>query len=140
MRSASFIPPLDNSTLVHDFWSAYLKYDNVKHSFCNTHLERELIYAYETTGQAWADALNKVLSEMCGKRNELKKDGASCYPPELLVSYYELYDALVAEGLAANPIKEAPKGKRGRKAKGKTRCLLERLRDYKDDILRFASD
>ena len=95
---------------------------------------------YETTGQTWADALNKVLSEMCGKRNELKKDGASCYPPELLASYFERYDVLVTEGLEANPIKEVPKGKRGRKAKGKTRCLLERLRDYKDDILRFASD
>ena len=140
MDEIGVIPSLDNSTLVHDFWSAYLKYDNVKHSFCNTHLERELIYAYETTGQAWADALNKVLSEMCGKRNELKKDGASCYPPELLASYYERYDALVAEGLAANPARETPKGKRGRKAKGKTRCLLERLRDYKADILRFALD
>jgi len=140
MDEIGVIPSLDNSTLVHDFWSAYLKYDNVKHSFCNTHLERELIYAYETTEQAWADALNKLLSEMCGKRNELKKAGVSCFPQELLASYFERYDQLVAEGLAANPIKEAPKGKRGRKAKGKNRCLLERLRDYKADILRFASD
>ena len=140
MDEIGVIPSLENSTLVHDFWSAYLKYNNVKHSFCNTHLERELIYAYETTGQIWADALNKLLSEMCGKRNELKKDGASCYPPELLASYFGRYDALVTEGLAANPIREAPKGKRGRKAKGKTRCLLERLRDYKADILRFALD
>ena len=140
MDEIGVIPSLDNSTLVHDFWSAYLKYDNVKHSFCNTHLERELIYAYETTGQTWANALNMLLSEMCGKRNELKKDGAFCYPSELLTSYFEQYDALVTEGLAANPVKETPKGKRGRKAKGKTRCLLERLRDYKADILRFASD
>ena len=140
MDEIGVIPSLDGSTIIHDFWSAYLKYDNVKHSFCNTHLERELIYAYETTGQTWADALNKLLSEMCGKRNELRRDGLSCYPPELLVFYFGQYDALVAEGLAANPVKDAPKGKRGRKAKGKTRCLLERLRDYKADILRFALD
>lgn len=37
---------------------------------------------------------------MCGKRNELKKGGASCYPPELLASYFGRYDALVAEGIA----------------------------------------
>ena len=140
MDEIGVIPSLDNSTLIHDFWGAYLKYHNVKHSFCNTHLERELIYAYETTGQPWADKLNKLLSEMCGKRNELKKGGASCYSPELLASYLERYDSLVAEGLSANPIKESAKGKRGRKAKGKTRCLLERLRAYKTDILRFASD
>lgn len=62
------------------------------------------------------------------------------YPSEHLASCFEQYNDLVTEGLAANPVKETPKGKRGRKAKGKTRCLLERLRDYKADILRFASD
>ena len=86
----------------------------MKHGFCNVHLERELIYAYETTGQTWADALNALFSEMCGKRNELEKGGASGYPPELLASYLERYDSLVAEGLTANPIRETPKGKRGR--------------------------
>ena len=70
----------------------------------------------------------------------LSKDGFSCYPLELLKSYFARYDALVEEGVAANPLKEAVKGKRGRKAKGKTRCLLERLRDYRTDILRFAVD
>ena len=124
MDEIGLIPSLDNCTLVHDFWGAYLKYNNVKHSFCNTHLERELIYTYETTGQKWADELNKLLSEMCGKRNTLSKDGFSCYPPELLKSYFARYDALVEEGVAANPLKEAVKGKRGRKSKGKTRCLL----------------
>ena len=72
--------------------------------------------------------------------DELKKQGASCYPPEFLASYFERYDAIVSEGLEANPVRETPKGKRGRKAKGKIRCLLERLRGYKDDILRFAVD
>ena len=140
MDEIGIIPSLDKCTLVHDFWGAYLKFNNVKHSFCNTHLERELIYAYETTGQKWADELNKLLSEMCGKRNALAKKGNVCYPPELLRAYLERYDALVEEGLAANPLKEAVKGKRGRRAKGKTRCLLERLRDYRTDILRFATD
>lgn len=140
MDEIGIIPSLDNCTLVHDFWSSYLKFNNVKHSFCNAHLERELIYAYETTGQKWADKLNKLLSEMCGKRNALSKEGFSCYPSELLRAYFERYDALVEEGLAANPLKEDVKGKRGRKARGKTRCLLERLRDYRTDILRFATD
>ena len=140
MDEIGIIPSLDNCTLVHDFWGSYLKYDNVKHSFCNTHLARELIYAYETTGQKWADELNKLLSEMCGKRNSLAKDGFTCYPPDLLKTYLNRYDALVEEGFTANPLKESGKAKRGRKAKGKTRCLLERLRDYRDDILRFAAD
>jgi hypothetical protein len=54
--------------------------------------------------------------------------------------YLDRYDKLVDEGLAANPIPERIPGKRGRIAKGKFRCLLERFRDFKDDILRFAKD
>lgn len=54
--------------------------------------------------------------------------------------YLERYDRLVDEGLAANPIPERAPGKRGPNAKGKFRCLLERFRDFKDDILRFARD
>ena len=140
MDEIGIIPSLDNCTLVHDFWGSYLKYDNVKHSFCNTHLERELIYAYEATGQKWADELNKLLSEMCGKRNSLAKEGFTSYPPELLTSFLDRYDALVEVGIAANPLKDPVKGKCGRKSRGKTRCLLERLRDYRNDILRFATD
>ena len=57
-----------------------------------------------------------------------------------MAGYLERYDRLVDEGLAANPIPERTPGKRGPKAKGKFRCLLERFRDFKDDILRFARD
>ena len=47
---------------------------------------------------------------------------------------------MVDEGLAANPIPDRAPGKRGDRAKGKFRYLLERFRDFKDDILRFARD
>jgi len=140
MDEIGIIPSLDSCTLIHDFWGAYLKYSNVKHGFCNTHLERELIYAFESTGQQWAMDFNHLLSEMCGKRNELKADGRSAFPPDTLANYLLKYDELLTKGLEQNPIPETPAGKRGRRAKGKTRCLLERLRDYKPDILRFAFD
>jgi len=40
-----------------------------------------------------------------------------------------------------NPIKEAPRrGKRGRKAKSKARNLIERMKLYKHDILRFMTE
>ena len=57
-----------------------------------------------------------------------------------MAEYLERYDKLIAEGLDANPIPERTPGKRGRKARGKFRCLLERFRDFKEDILRFARD
>lgn len=140
MDEIGVIPSLDGCTLIHDFWSAYLKYNNVKHGFCNTHLERELIYAFESTGQQWAMDFNHLLSEMCGKRNTLKAEGKTAFSPDILAKYLLRYDELLERGLVQNPVPSAPLGKRGRKAKGKTRCLLERLRDYKTDILRFAFD
>lgn len=42
--------------------------------------------------------------------------------------------------MAENPILQNPKGKHGRTGKGKVLCLLERLRDYRGDVLRFAAD
>ena len=138
MDEIGIIPSLDGCTLIHDFWGAYLKYSNVEHGFCNTHLERELIYAFESTGQQWAMDLNHLLSDMCDKRNKLKAEGKSAFLPDTLAIYLIRYDELLKSGLEQNPIPKAIPGRRGRRAKGKTRCLLERLRDYKMDILRFA--
>lgn len=140
MDEIGVIPSLDGCTLIHDFWAAYLKYGNVKHGFCNTHLERELIYAFESTGQQWAMDLNNLLSRMCETKNRLKVEGKTSFSPDVLAQFLLNYDRLVNEGLEKNPIRASLPGRKGRKAKGKTRCLLERLRDYKGDILRFATD
>ena len=70
----------------------------------------------------------------------LQSEGKGAFPEQELATYLERYDKLVDEGLAANPIPESIPGKRGRKAKGKFRCLLERFREFKNDILRFTRD
>lgn len=140
MEEIGIIPNLTDCTLIHDFWSPYLKFMNVLHGFCNTHLERELIYAYETIGQSWADYLNKLLSEMCGLRNTYILQGKNKFSDAEIDDFHSRYDKYVDEGLELNPVIQTEDKKRGRKAKGKTRCLLERLRDYKTDILRFLED
>ena len=140
MDEIGIIPSLDGCTLIHDFWSSYLKYANVNHAFCNAHIERELVYAYETTHQQWAEQLKELLSEMCKRRNELFALGFTSFPAAELSEYLARYDKYIEEGLSANPLQERAEGKRGRLKKGKTRCLLERLEEYKDNILRFATD
>ena len=133
---------LPNATgvAVHDFWKPYQKYDNVDHAMCCAHLERELVYAYETGNQAWAKLLRELLQTLCHRRKVLQSEGKEAFPEQELAVYLERYDRLIDEGLAANPIPERAPGKRGPKAKGKFRCLLDRFRDFKDDILRFARD
>ena len=44
------------------------------------------------------------------------------------------------EGLARNPLPQTKRKGRGRPAKGKVRCLLERLRDYRKQYLAFLFD
>ena len=132
--------PNASGVAVHDFWKPYQKYDNVDHAMCCAHLERELVYAYETGNQAWAKLLRELLQTLCHRRKVLQSEGKAAFPEQELAEYLERYDKLVAEGLDANPIPESVPGKRGRRAKGKFRCLLERFRDFKEDILRFAKD
>ena len=132
--------PNASGVAVHDFWMPYKKYANVDHAMCCAHLERELVYAHETGNQAWAKLLRELLQTLCHRRKVLQSEGKEAFPEQELSVYLKRYDRLVDEGLAANPIPERTPGKRGPKAKGKFRCLLERFRDFKDDILRFARD
>ena len=129
--------PNASGVAVHDFWKPYQKYDNVNHAMCCAHLERELVYAYETGNQAWAKLLRELLQTLCHRRKALQSEGKAVFPEQELTEYLERYDKLVAEGLDANPIPESVPGKRGRRAKGKFRCLLERFRDFKENILRL---
>lgn len=132
------ILPMAGGVAVHDFWKPYHKYDNVLHAMCCAHLERELVYTEESGNQAWAGKLRKLLQTMCHRRTVLSAEGANAFPSGELADYLRQYDALVKEGLTANPMPERAPGKRGKTAKGKFRCLLERFRDFKDDILRFS--
>ena len=140
MDEIGIIPSLDDCTLIHDFWRSYLNYDRIRHAFCNAHIERELVYVYESTHQEWANQMKQLLSEMCRRKNQLSDSGKKAYPAEELAKYLSRFDSYVEEGLSGNPLPDKIKGKRGRKKKGKVLCLLERLRDYKDEILRFATD
>ena len=140
MDEIGILPMLKNCIAIHDFWKSYLKYNNIKHGFCNTHLARELIYVYEQTGQEWANQMNSLLSEMCGRRNELLKAGVYCFEAGELEDYFRRYDEYLDEGTKLNPILPKAKGKKGPVSRGTNRCLIDRMKDYKDDILRFATD
>ena len=132
--------PNAHGVAVHDFWKSYQKFDNVDHAMCCAHLERELFYAYKTGNQTWAKPLQELLQTLCHRRKIIQSQGGAAFPESELSGCLQRYDALVEEGLAANPIPERIPGKRGRTGKGKFRCLLERFRDFTDDILRFTRD
>ena len=105
---------------------------------CCQHLERELVYAEETGNQLWAKLLRELLQTMCHRRKVLQAEGNEAFPEAELKEYLDRYDTIVEEGIRTNPMPEREPGKKGRPAKGKARSLVDRFKDFKTDILRFA--
>lgn len=123
--------------LCHDHWKAYYRYEGIVHVLCNAHHLRELERVIEEDGQKWAKALQELLLEM----NKAVDEAGGVLSEIKIARYQEKYRAILRAGekeCPLSPPKEA--GKRGRQKKSKTRNLLERLRDFEADTLRFMSE
>lgn len=121
-------------TLVHDGWKPYRDLA-CTHALCNAHHLRELTYAFEEMGQAWAERLIELLVAAC---HETEQAGG-VLTSDRLAAYRLNYDTILAEGEALNP-RAPPSGKRGRTGQSKALHLIDRLRTHADDVWRFASD
>lgn len=129
---------------IHDFWKSYLKYPCI-HGLCNAHLLRELTFIEERLGEAWAKELMDVLLEMKRHTDEAVKENQTALSQELIQQLEQQYDKILQKALDAHSLSppiyvEGQPKKRGRVKKSKQRNLLERLRDYKADIIRFCKD
>lgn len=121
-------------TLIHDGWKPYRDLA-CTHALCNAHHLRELTYAFEEMGQAWAKRLIDLLVAAC---HEVDQAGGVLTPVRLAF-YRKDYDAILAVGEAANP-RAPPSGRRGRTRQSKALNLIDRLRDHANDVWRFATD
>ncbi len=133
---------LENYTgcAVHDHWKAYFTFP-CDHALCNAHHLRELTYLAEQNQQLWAAEMIALLLEakaVCEatSSNCLAEDSA------VLTSIYFRYDALLAEGFAQDippPKPQGAKKRRGRPKQSKAKNLLDRLRDFKPEVLAFLT-
>lgn len=131
------ILPRFKGTLCHDHWKPYYKFD-CTHSLCNSHHIRELTRAWEQDGQQWAEKLKNLLETINGKVT----DAEGVLDAVESAKYRRKYRNIIKEGEIECPEPDRPKkkGKRGRIKKSKSRNLLERLRDYEEDVLRFMDN
>jgi len=124
--------------LCHDHWKSYYRYENVIHVLCNAHHLRELERVIEEDGHQWATSLQKLLLEI----NQAVRAAANGVLPEAEIeTYKKQYREILHQGEAECP-QPPPKelGKRGKQKKEFSRNLLERLRDFEDDTLRFMTE
>ncbi len=133
------ILPKFKGIAVHDFWKSYYHYE-CKHSLCNAHLLRDLIFIKERFEQSWADDLINLLLKMKAAKQRAIDRGKSSLSKTTLNKYQKQYDLIVQNGLLLNPFKPPEKKTRGRHKKTPARNLLERLENYASDILRFLYD
>ncbi len=135
------ILPFFAGTAVHDHWKPYFQYE-CEHALCNAHHLRELTYVHEQYEQWWGKEMIELLLEA--------KAAVEAAPTHCLREQRKQrraiegrYDTIIAQGLLANP-PPAPcasePNKRGRKKQSKPKNLLDRLRDYKKQVLAFIYD
>lgn len=123
--------------LMSDFYTSYVRL-SCSHQFCGAHLLRELTFAHEEMGQGWAGSLKGVLEQMVSCCHRAREAGRVSVENAAILG--DQFDALVQQGLQQTPLPEPRRRGRGRPGKGKVRCLLERLRDFREAYLAFLFD
>ena len=126
--------PRFKGVLCHDHWKPYYKID-CTHALCNAHHLRELTRAWEQDDQQWAQKLKNLLETI----NRKVTDAGGALDAQESQKYRLKYRVILKQGEieCPEPIRPKKKGKRGRIKKSKSRNLLERLKDYEQDALRF---
>jgi transposase len=122
--------------LCHDHWKPYYRYGCI-HSLCNAHHLRELTRAWEQDKQAWAKEMQELLESI----NQKVLDEGGLLSKYMQKKFRQQYRDLIAaaEKECPPPDESRAKGQKGRIKRSKSRNLLERLRDFEDDVLRFMT-
>jgi transposase len=144
MEAIGILPDY-RGTLVHDHLKAYLRYTDCLHGLCNAHHLRELASLADQGQQAWAGEMARLLvvTKKCVDR--AKRQQFSALDPRLQHILSHRYDTLVERGLEEDAALQTkglvpPPKKRGRVKQSKAKNLLDRLKGYKGETLRFMND
>ena len=131
------ILPVFQGIMCHDHWKPYYKY-GATHALCNAHHLRELERAREQDGQQWAEQMMALLKEI----NKATHEAGGRLEIRIAGHYRKRYRDLLQEAEKECPAPDETnrKGRRGKVPRSKSRNLLERLRDFEDDVLRFMDD
>lgn len=124
--------------LMHDFLSSYLSFEDCLHTFCKSHLMRELTFLFEQHQQRWAKDLCELFLEMlqCVKEHKARDAPLS---REAINRWHEQYWKILRAGRQTNgPTPEQLARKRTKQSKEQN--LLCRLENYDDCILAFLEN
>lgn len=147
MRDVGILPQF-TGTLVRDGYLSYSRFEACRHSLCNAHLLRELVYVAEIDpGQAgWTKPLAALLLEIKEAAAGARAAGQAQLSEAARSAYLRRYDRLVKKADKLNP---PPRGdgegdgdspQRKRPPLTPQRRLVNRLLRRRAEVLRFMSD
>ena len=81
-------------TLVRDEWFSYKQYEQCRHSLCNAHLLRNLVYVGEAEPphKGWTDALAKLLIEIKDSVETARNNSQIKLESDLQSDFFDRYD------------------------------------------------
>ena len=124
--------------VVHDRLAMYWKL-KAKHGLCGAHLLRDLAdVAGVATQTAWATGLAALLVEINAACDDARRRGLRRLAPALQRAFAARYDALVTQGLAANP--EPAHGRKRDYYQRRSHNLISAFRDHRRHVLRYMYD
>ena len=123
----------------HDGLKSYTQYPS-KHSLCNAHHLRELIFIVERYEQVWASQMIALLVEMNEAVKAAKVLEDIALAASQLAEFERRYDEILKTGFAENPAVVLPVQQvkpRGRPKQSPAKNLLDRLQRHSEAVLRF---
>ena len=129
------IIPQFKGWLMHDFLPSYLSFKQCMHTFCKSHLLRELVFLFEQHQQAWAKDLHDLFLAML-KSVQARQARDAPSTQRQYRRWQKKYRKILRAGRRANPLTPLQKAGQCRK-QSKAQNLLDRLEGYEDGILAF---
>ena len=131
-----------DGVIVHDHFKPYYTLRGPLHALCNAHHLRELQALIEIEKEAWAGVMHELLCAAHKQVRQAKAGDAVALAEADRQCIAAAYDAALVMGFDLHE-GQAPlvrPGARGRPPRRTGHNLLLRLRDCKDDVLRFIAD
>jgi transposase len=146
MQEVGILPQF-RGTLVRDGYLSYTRFECCRHSLCNAHLLRELVYVEEVSpAQAvWTKPFAALLVEIKEAAEEVRATGHAQLSEETQGAYLRRYDRLLRKADKLNPpplkvVAESDAAKKQRPPLSPARRLVNRLLRHRDEVLRFMTD
>ena len=128
---------------VHDHWHPYFTYQNCIHALCNSHHLRELKFIEEILGEKWAGEMRRLLLRIKASVATEKAVGNVSLTEAEKIGFLKDYQAILKSGYRFHrfdPEASQASPRRGRKSQSKGKNMLDRLRMFNAEVLRFMHD